>query len=223
MSRTATTAQQVWIGRVKPVLFILCLLPAASLVYRGFTGTLGADPIEDLTFVTGDWTLRFLLITLTITPARYITGLHGLIRLRRMLGLFAFFYACLHFSVYLVLDQFFAWKFIVEDILERRYIMVGMLGLLSLIPLAVTSTDGMIRRLGGRRWRKLHRLAYVAGTCGVIHFLWLVKADLTEPLLYLIVLSMLLGYRVQRAARGRRQSSEARSVQAAGGDSAQAH
>ena len=195
-----------WIRRAKPVLFVLCLLPVTQLAYAAYHGSLGADPVETLTYATGDWTLRFLLITLAVTPLRYLTGIHGLVRLRRMFGLFAFFHVCLHLLVYLVFDQFFAWHLILEDILERRYIMVGMLGFLSLLPLAVTSTDKMLKRLGGKRWRRLHRLAYFAGSCGVIHYLWLVKSDIREPLIYILILVILLGYRVVRSTNERRKS-----------------
>lgn len=194
-----------WVKRTKPLLFVLCLLPAAQLAYASYRGSLGADPVETLTYATGDWTLRFLLITLAVTPLRYLTEIHSLVRLRRMLGLFAFFYVCLHFLVYLVFDQFFAWRLILEDILERRYIMVGMLGFLSLLPLAITSTDKMLKRLGGKRWRRLHRLAYFAGACGVIHYLWLVKSDYREPLLYIVIFAVLLGYRVVRSTKERRK------------------
>lgn len=203
--RHKAAVQMAWIMRAKPVLFALCLLPTVQLAYAAYRGTLGADPVETLTFATGDWTLRFLLITLAITPVRYLTGIQGLVRLRRMFGLFAFFHVCLHFLVYLVFDQFFAWRSILDDILERRYIMVGMLGFLSLLPLAITSTDKMLKRLGGKRWRRLHRLAYFAGACGVVHYLWLVKSDYREPLLYIVIFAVLLGYRVVRSTKERRK------------------
>ena len=203
--RNKAAVQMTWVRRAKPVLFVLCLLPASQLAYAAYRGALGADPVETLTFATGDWTLRFLLITLAVTPLRYLSGIHSLVRLRRMFGLFAFFHVCLHFLVYLVFDQFFAWRLILEDILERRYIMVGMLGFLSLLPLAITSTDKMLKRLGGKRWRRLHRLAYFAGTCGVIHYLWLGKSDIREPLIYILILAILLGYRVARSTNQRRK------------------
>ncbi|MDH3690060.1 MAG: sulfoxide reductase heme-binding subunit YedZ [Gammaproteobacteria bacterium] len=192
----SSAAQTAWIKRLKPILFIACLLPFAQLIYDAFSGGLGADPIEDITFRTGDWALRLLLITLAITPLRHLSGWNALIRVRRMLGLFAFFYMCLHFLTYIVLDQFFAWNFILEDIIERNYILVGFSAFVLLIPLAVTSTNGMMRRLGGKRWQRLHRLVYVAAICGVIHFLWLVKSDITEPAIYALTLITLFAMRL---------------------------
>ncbi|MDH3379998.1 MAG: sulfoxide reductase heme-binding subunit YedZ, partial [Gammaproteobacteria bacterium] len=131
--RNKAALHMTWVKRAKPVLFVLCLLPVAQLAYAAYRGSLGADPVETLTYATGDWTLRFLLITLAVTPLRYLTGIRSLVQLRRMLGLFAFFHVCLHFLVYVVFDQFFGWRLILEDILERRYIMVGMLGFMSLL------------------------------------------------------------------------------------------
>ena len=180
---------------IKPVVFLAALVPAALLVRGGIQNDLGANPIETITHQTGLWTLRFLMITLAVTPVRRITGWHAVIRLRRMLGLFGFFYACLHFLTYLVLDQFFAFDAIVADIAKRPYITVGFTGFVLLIPLAATSTAGMIRRLG-KRWQRLHRLIYVAAFCGVLHYLWLVKADLRDPRVYSITLAVLLGIRV---------------------------
>ncbi|MFQ5760913.1 MAG: sulfite oxidase heme-binding subunit YedZ, partial [Acidiferrobacterales bacterium] len=162
------TQWTLWVP--KPVLFVLCLVPLAWLVWDGVTNNLGANPVETVRRYTGDWTLRFLLIALTVTPLRRLTGWHVVIRLRRMLGLFAFFYACLHFVSYIWLDQFFMWDAIIEDILDRPYITVGVASFLLLIPLAVTSTNGMVRRLGARRWQRLHQLVYVIGVLGVIHF-----------------------------------------------------
>jgi methionine sulfoxide reductase heme-binding subunit len=190
---------------VKPLLFLVCLAPLALLGVDAWHDRLGANPIETITHVTGDWTLRFLLITLAVTPLRRLTGWNALARLRRMLGLFAFFYACLHFATWLVLDQFFHWPGIVEDIAERPFITVGFASFLLLIPLAATSTDAMVRRLGAKRWQALHRLVYAIAVGGVLHFLWLVKKDLTEPLIYAAILAVLLGYRVvvrvQKAGR----------------------
>lgn len=197
MTRLSATRQLEWIKRARPCVFTLCLLPFIRLIYDVFTGGLGADPVEDITFRTGDWALRLLLVTLAITPLRYLTGWNSLIRLRRMLGLFAFFYVCLHFLTYIVLDQFFAWKFIIEDITERNYILVGFSAFLLLLPLAITSTNAMMRRLGGKRWQKLHRLVYVAAVCAVLHFLWLVKSDVTEPVIYALVLIALFLIRVR--------------------------
>ncbi len=193
-----------WIRWVaKPVLFVLCLVPLAWLVWDGVTNNLGANPVETVRRYTGDWTLRFLLIALAVTPLRRLTGWHVVVRLRRMLGLFAFFYACLHFVSYIWLDQFFMWDAIIEDILDRPYITVGVASFLLLIPLAVTSTNGMVRRLGGRRWQRLHQLVYVIAVLGVIHFLWLVKSDISEPVIYGAILALLLGFRLFWHLRGR--------------------
>ncbi|MFZ1640309.1 MAG: protein-methionine-sulfoxide reductase heme-binding subunit MsrQ [Candidatus Contendobacter sp.] len=176
-------------------MFGVSLLPLAWMVWLGWQDQLGVNPVETLSHRTGDWSLRFLLLTLAVTPVRRLTGWNSLQKFRRMLGLFSFFYVCLHFGVYLVFDQFFDWRAIVEDIAKRPYITVGFTGWLLLIPLAVTSTNGMIKRLG-RNWRRLHRLIYLIGVLGVLHYLWLVKADITEPLIYAGVLAALLGYRL---------------------------
>ena len=184
------------VRRVKPWVFAACLIPLGLLVWRGVTGGLTANPIEFITHRTGDWTLRLLLITLAITPLRRVTGWSSLAQLRRMLGLFAFFYAVLHFSTYLVLDFFFAFDLILDDIVERRYVTAGFTGFVLLIPLAVTSTQRMIRRLGGQRWRRLHRLVYGAALAGIVHYLWLVKIDVRPPLMYAAILALLLGARV---------------------------
>jgi sulfoxide reductase heme-binding subunit YedZ len=191
---------------LKPAVFLLCLLPLALGLVDGFTDRLGANPIEEITHRTGDWALRMLLITLAATPARRLLGWSWPLRVRRMLGLYAFFYACLHFLTYLVLDQFFAWDEIVKDIVKRPYITVGFSAFLMLIPLAVTSTNGMMRRLG-RRWGQLHQLVYVIAVCGVLHYLWLVKADYLQPLIYAVVLLLLLGVRAwyQRQSLSRRR------------------
>ncbi len=184
------------VSRIKPWVFAACLIPLGLLVWRGFSGGLTANPIEYITHRTGDWTLRFLLLSLAVTPVRKLVGWAWLASFRRMLGLFAFFYAALHFSTYLVLDFFFALDLILEDIVERRYVTAGFFGFVSLIPLAVTSTKGMVRRLGGKRWRRLHRLVYVAAAAGVVHYLWLVKIDIIPPLAYGAVLTVLLGLRL---------------------------
>ncbi len=184
-------------GALKPAVFFVCLFPLGLLVWDGFSGALGAEPIEELTHRTGDWALRLLLITLAITPARQIFGWRALIRLRRMLGLFAFFYALLHALIYVVLDIGFYWQEIFEDVVKRPYITAGFSAFVVLIPLALTSTKGMMRRLG-RYWQPLHRLVYGAATLAVFHYLWLVKADLRSPLIYAAILSMLLGYRLWR-------------------------
>ena len=184
------------VRRVKPWVFAACLIPLGLLVWDGFTGGLTANPIEYITHRTGDWTLRFLLIALAITPLRRLTGWVALAPFRRMLGLFAFFYVMLHVSTYLVLDFFFAFDLIFDDVVERRYITAGFTGFVLLIPLAVTSTQRMIRRLGGARWRRLHRLVYVAATAGVVHYYWLVKVDVRPPLIYAAILAGLLGVRL---------------------------
>ena len=182
--------------RLKPIVFVTCLVPAILLVWDTFTGGLGANPIEEVTHTTGDWTLRFLLITLAVTPLRRLTGWSPLIRFRRMLGLFAFFFACLHFSTYVVLDHFFAFDLIIEDVAERKYVTAGFTGFVLLIPLAVTSTQAMIRRLGGKRWNLLHRLIYVSAVAGVVHYLWLVKIDIRPPMIYAAILAVLFGARL---------------------------
>jgi len=183
------------LSRLKPALFVVCLIPFAQLAYKAYTGDLGVNPIEFITRFTGSWVLIFLLATLSVTPLRKITGWNDLIKFRRMLGLFAFFYALLHFSTYIVLDHFFDFQRIAKDILKRPYVTVGFTGFVLMIPLAITSTAGMIRRLG-KRWQQLHRLVYVAAIAGVIHFYWLVKADIRRPLQYGTVLAILLGYRL---------------------------
>jgi sulfoxide reductase heme-binding subunit YedZ len=201
--RTPLLTQAQWIRWVvKPIIFVASLVPITLLVWDGVANNLGANPVETIRLYTGDWTLRFLLITLAVTPLRRITGWNAMLRLRRMLGLFAFFYACLHFVSYIWLDQFFALDAIIEDILDRPYITVGVASFLLLIPLAVTSTNGMVRRLGAKRWQRLHRLVYIIGIGGVIHFLWLVKSDISEPVIYGTVLTLLLGYRAIWALRG---------------------
>lgn len=180
---------------IKLLVFLLALLPISLIVWDGFHDHLGANPVEAITHRTGDWTLRFLMITLSVTPLRRLTGMHWLIRLRRMFGLFAFFYASLHFTTYLWLDQNFVWHDIVKDVTKRPYITVGFSALLMMIPLALTSTNAMVKRLGGPRWQKLHRLVYVIATFGVLHYLWLVKSDVREPVLYGCILLVLFGYR----------------------------
>jgi len=187
---------QKQIGTIKATLFVVCLIPAVWLVARFFMDDLGANPIETITHATGDWTLRFLLITLAVTPLRRLTGWHWLIRLRRMLGLYAFFYVMLHFLTYMVLDQFFDGWAIVLDVIKRPYITVGFAAFVLLIPLALTSTNKMVKRLGGKRWQALHRSVYAIALLGVVHYWWLVKADLTEPIIYALVLAVLLGFRV---------------------------
>ncbi len=184
----------------KPLVFLLCLLPAVRLVWLAYNDALGADPIEALLHGSGDWALRFLLITLALSPLRQWTGWGFWLRYRRMLGLYAYFYALGHFLVWLLLDQALMWETIIPDIVKRPYITVGFTALLLLTPLALTSTKRMMQRLG-RRWKKLHRLVYVAAALGVIHFLWLVKADLREPLIYAAILAGLMIWRLPRLRR----------------------
>jgi len=179
---------------LKVVVFFVCLIPLGLLVWDFFQDNLGANPIEEVIHQTGDWTLRFLLITLSMTPLRQLTGSGAWIQFRRMLGLYAFFYACLHLLSYVVLEQFFDWPAILKDIIKHPYITVGFAAWLILVPLAFTSTKGMMRRLG-RRWKSLHRLVYLIAILGVIHFIWLVKADYREPLIYGLILALLLGMR----------------------------
>jgi len=179
----------------KAVVFAACLLPFAYLLFLAGTGHLGVNPIETITLFTGRWTLRLLLVTLAVTPVRRLLHWNRIIRFRRMLGLFAFFYACLHLSTYVVLDQFFDWQTILEDVTKRPFIMAGMGAFVLLAPLAVTSTQGWIRRLG-RRWTLLHMLIYPATMLAVIHFIWKVKSDLRSPIRYAVALGVLLAFRL---------------------------
>jgi sulfoxide reductase heme-binding subunit YedZ len=190
-----TKLQPATLRTVKAVLFALALLPLARLVMLGVLDDLGANPVEFVIRSNGTWTLTFLLITLAITPLKKITGMGWLLGLRRMLGLFVFFYAMLHFLSYAWLDQWFDWQAIVKDVAKHRYVLVGFTAFLCLIPLAATSTNAMMRRLG-KRWQALHRLVYVIGMLGVAHYWWLVKKDITLPLVYGAVLALLLGYRI---------------------------
>lgn len=180
------------VSYLKIVLFFTCLVPAVLPVWGLLNQQLGANPIETLIRNTGVWALRFILITLCVTPLRWLTGVNQLIRFRRMLGLFAFFYASVHMLLYLGLDQFFDWHEIMRDIIKRPFITVGFACFLALIPLAVTSTNKMIKRLGGQRWKRLHKLIYFIAVAGSIHFLMLVKADIREPVIYIIIVSCLV-------------------------------
>jgi methionine sulfoxide reductase heme-binding subunit len=184
------------IRSIKVAVFLAALAPLGVLGWGAYTQNLGANPIEKITHATGDWTLRFILITLAITPLRQLLGIPSLIKFRRMLGLYAFFYGCLHFLTYIWLDKFFDVHEMLVDVAKRKFITVGFTAFVLLIPLAITSTAGWIRRLGGKRWQMLHRLVYISAICGVIHYLWLVKADLRKPLEYGAILAVLLGYRV---------------------------
>lgn len=180
---------------LKNAVFLVCLVPLCILIFNGLTHNLTAEPIKKITHFTGDWTLYFLLITLAVTPLRKLTGWNQLLSYRRMLGLYAFFYACLHFLTYFVLDQFFDWGEIIRDIIKRPYITIGFSGFMLLLPLAITSTNNMKKKLG-KNWKRLHRLVYVIGTLGILHFLWLVKADTREPVMFGIVLICLLFLRL---------------------------
>ncbi len=220
---------------IKPLVFVASLGPAAWLVWAGLTGNLSANPLSDLTNETGLWTLRFICITLAITPLRKLTGWNLLIRFRRLTGLFAFFYGSLHFLTYTIADKFagldfpdgiVAWSTVrnlaasvAEDIYKRPYITVGFTAFVLMVPLAVTSTAGWIRRLGGKRWNRLHKLIYATAVAGVVHYWWLVKADVRSPLLYAAIVAVLLGVRLYwsraRAAVPRAAAAAARSSQAA--------
>jgi sulfoxide reductase heme-binding subunit YedZ len=202
---------------IKPLVFLAALGPAAWLVWAGLTDHLSANPLSDITNETGIWTLRFLCITLAITPLRRLTGWNAAIKFRRMAGLFAFFYGSLHFLTYVIVDRFAGLDFpdgIVSlttvrnlarsagaDVYKRPFITIGFAALTLMVPLAATSTTGMIRRLG-RKWQTLHRLVYVSGTLGVIHYWWLVKADIRSPITYAAIVGLLLGYRVWRGKKG---------------------
>jgi sulfoxide reductase heme-binding subunit YedZ len=200
---------------LKPLVFLAALGPAAWLVWAAFTGNLSANPLSDITNETGVWTLRFVCVTLAITPLRRLTGWNALIRFRRMTGLFAFFYGTLHFLTYVIVDRYAGLdltagyftrstlpdllKSVGEDIYKRPFITVGFTAWLTMLPLALTSTAGMIRRLGGRNWNRLHRLVYATGIAGVVHYWWLVKADVSRPRIYALIVALLLGFRAYRA------------------------
>lgn len=197
------------VGRIlKPAIWIGALTPAAVLGVRFLRDDLTANPIELLTNWTGYATLVLLMTTLAVTPVRRVTGWNPVVRTRRLLGLFAFFYATLHFLIYVVLDQFFWWEGIIDDVIERPYITVGFSAFVLLIPLAITSTRGWIRRLG-KRWQKLHRLVYLIGALGVLHFFWKVKADTRQPLIFAAILAVLLLARILPAIRTRLASRRA--------------
>lgn len=180
----------------KVPVFFVCLIPFGILIWEAFTGTLGPNPVETLQHTTGDWTLRFLVLTLCITPLRKFLKLPELIRFRRMLGLFAFFYVCLHFLTYLGPDQNFSFDSMMKDVVKRPFVTVGFTAFVLLIPLALTSTAASIRWLGGRRWQMLHRLIYISAVCGVIHYYWLVKSAVLRPLTYGALVALLLAWRL---------------------------
>jgi len=193
----------------KVVLFCLCLVPFGLLLWRILQNDLTANPSQFLEHRTGDWTIRFVVITLAITPLRKILNLPQLIRFRRMLGLYAFFYGCLHFTSWIWFDKFFAWPDMWADVHKRPYITLGVTGFVLMIPLAITSTAGWIRRLGGKRWQALHRAIYVTAIAGVIHYYWLVKSDVRKPLEYAFLVGILLVWRLGTWIVGRRKQSAA--------------
>jgi methionine sulfoxide reductase heme-binding subunit len=196
----------------QPAAFVLGTLPFIWLLFRVLTGRLGINPVEDLTLTTGIWALRFLVFTLLITPIRRLTGWNRIIQYRRMLGLFAFFYASLHFAIYIGVDQFFAFDLILKDIVKRPFITMGFTAFVLMIPLAVTSTKGWIRRLG-RRWQLLHRLIYVSAIAAAVHYLWKVKVMIGSPVYYAAGITLLLAFRIvwqlRAAAAVRRQTAGA--------------
>jgi len=195
------------IRALKALVFLAALIPVGRLATGAllFPEWLGANPAEFITRATGDWTLRFLLATLAVTPLRKMFGWHWLASFRRMLGLYAFFYGVVHLSSYVTFDHVFDVMEILKDIVKRPFITVGFTTLVLLVPLAVTSTDRMVRRLGAKRWLALHRLVYVIAPLGVLHFWWMVKRDVTEPAIYAAILAVLLGYRVWARLRDRRR------------------
>jgi sulfoxide reductase heme-binding subunit YedZ len=209
--------------KLKPLVFAVCLVPAALIAWHTLQivrGTaeltdLGANPITAIEIQTGLWTMRFLAITLAVTPVREVFSLGVLARYRRMFGLFTFFYACLHVTTWVAVDWFFDWSAMGEEIVKHKYILVGMATFLTLVPLALTSTNAWVRRLGGKRWARLHRLVYVAAIGGTVHYLWAVKKDTLFPLAYLATFAILLGYRAFYVLRDRRARARARGRQGA--------
>ena len=200
--------------RLKPVVFLAALGPVAWLVYGAFFGDLGANPVETITNTTGIWTLRLLALTLAITPLRWLTGWNLLIQFRRMIGLFAFFYGTVHFFVYFLFDRSLMLDGLWEDIVLRPYITVGFTAFVLMIPLAITSTKGWIRRLGGRRWNLLHKLVYASASLGVLHYWWKVKLDVTNPMIYAAIVGALLGWRVVKTVSKRQAARAGRTVPA---------
>lgn len=192
-----------WRPTLRSAVHFACLLPLLWLVGRGLLGQLGANPIEAVIRFLGDWALRFLVVALAVTPLRRLAEWPAVGRYRRGLGLWAFAYAALHMSAYVGLDQFFDWVAIGHEILKHRFITAGMAGFTLLLPLAATSTNGMVRRLGGQRWRRLHKLVYPVAPLAAMHYVWMVKADIREPLVYALLLTLLLGYRAVWALRHR--------------------
>jgi sulfoxide reductase heme-binding subunit YedZ len=226
-----------WIRWVlKPIIFAAGVVPVAYMVWAGLNGQLTADPLKEITHETGDWTLRFVVITLAVTPSRRLLGWNWLIKFRRMFGLYAFFYGTMHFLIYVIADRFAGLDFpngivtfstvvawttvralaasIWDDIAKRPYITVGFLGWSSMIPLAVTSTKGWIRRMGGRNWQRLHRLIYLTAVAGVVHYWWLVKADIRHPAVYAALVTLLLGFRIVKTFQKSRVQRHAVQVRA---------
>ncbi len=194
MTKKQITKKQIIV--LKIAVWLVCLVPLARLIYKSQTGGLGANPIEFITLATGSWTLTLLLSTLAITPLRKLTGLNWLIRFRRLLGLFTFFYGFLHFMTYVWLDKFFDFSEMLRDVVKRPFITAGFLAFMSMVPLAVTSTAWAIRKMGGKNWNQLHRLIYLSGIAAVVHFWWKVKADHRKPAMYAAILALLLLYRL---------------------------
>jgi sulfoxide reductase heme-binding subunit YedZ len=210
------TQSQVIRRIVKPIVFAACLSPAAALLYNALWGDLGVNPLETLTNETGIWTLRLLVATIAITPIRWITKWNPIITFRRMIGLFAFFYGTVHFSIYFLFDRSLMFDGLYEDIVLRPYITVGFTALVLMIPLAITSTQGWIRRLGGKGWNLLHKLVYVSAILGVLHYWWKVKLDVTNPMIYAAIVGLLLGWRMAKAVtkknESRRSAARARAL-----------
>jgi sulfoxide reductase heme-binding subunit YedZ len=196
----------------KVVVFLTCLAPLGLIIWGILSHDFDANPPQLIEHATGDWTIRFLVFTLAVTPLRKLLHMPQLIRFRRMIGLFAFFYVCLHFTTYLWIDKFFSWSSIWDDLHKRTYIILGFTGFVLLIPLAITSTAGWIRRLGGKRWQMLHRLIYAAAVAGVIHYYWLVKSDVRKPLLYAFLVGILLAWRLGAWILDRKQHSAPGSI-----------
>jgi sulfoxide reductase heme-binding subunit YedZ len=191
---------------LKPVVFLACLVPAGRLLYNALWGDLGVNPLETLTNETGIWTLRLLVATIAITPVRWMTKWNPIITFRRMIGLFAFFYGTVHFSIYFLFDRSLMLDGLWEDIVLRPYITVGFTALVLMVPLAITSTKGWIRRLGGQRWNLLHKLVYLSAVLGVLHYWWKVKLDVSNPMIYAAIVGVLLGWRLVKAIAKRNES-----------------
>ncbi|MGE0042633.1 MAG: sulfite oxidase heme-binding subunit YedZ [Vicinamibacterales bacterium] len=204
-----------WTRRVgKPVVFLAGLGPFLWLVYNAFFGDLGVNPVETITNTTGLWTLRLIVVTILITPLRWVTGFNPVIQFRRMIGLFAFFYGFLHFMTYFVLDLSFMFDGLWEDVVKRPYITVGFTAFVLMIPLAITSTQGWIRRMGGKKWNLLHKLVYVSAVLGVLHYVWKVKVDEPTPYIYGAIVAVLLAARAWKWAQKRQSVAPPRAARA---------